>query len=253
MRTKIFAHRGVRKYHAENTMTAFKAAEAMGLDGIELDVQRAADGQLVICHDENLARLTGQDLWLKDLTYQELSQLNISHYFPGSPRERAPLLDEFLAWFKTSSMVVNLELKNTVIPYEGMEEAVLDMVDRHGLRDRVIISSFSLESAALFKQLAPDMDVGFLYQKMPPSFVRKALRHELDAIHPFYANQLWPWLIRQAHRQGLKVRIWTVNHPLFIRNALWRGADVIMTDDPQLVLNIRDGKSRKGYSADRNN
>ena len=250
MRTKIFAHRGVRKYHAENTMTAFKAAEAMGLDGIELDVQRTADGQLVICHDENLTRLTGQDLWLKDLTYQELSQLNVAHYFPGSPHESAPLLDEFLSWLKTSSMVVNLELKNTVIPYEGMEEEVLALVDRHGLRDRAIISSFSLESAALFKRLAPDMDVGFLYQKMLPSVVGKVLRHGLDAIHPLYANQLWPWLIRQAHRQGLKVRIWTVNHPLFIKNALRRGADVIMTDDPQLVLSIRDGKGRECYFAD---
>lgn len=192
MRTKIFAHRGVRKYHAENTMTAFKAAEAMRLDGIELDVQRTADGRLVICHDENLTRLTGRDLWLKDLTYQELSQLNVAHYFPGSPHESAPLLDEFLAWFKTSSMVVNLELKNTVIPYEGMEEEVLALVDRHGLRDRVIISSFSLESATLFKRLAPDMDVGFLYQKMLPSVVGKVLSHGLDAIHPLYANQLGP-------------------------------------------------------------
>ncbi len=248
MGTKIFAHRGVRKYHPENTMTAFKAAEAMGLDGIELDVQRTADGQLVICHDENLERLAGKDLWVKDLTWQELSEMNVAHYRPGSPPERVPLLDEFLEWFRTTSMVVNLELKNSVIPYQGMEEEVLGLVDRYGLRDRVIISSFSLGSVALFKQLAPGMDVGFLYQKMRPSVVGQVLKCGLDAIHPLYVNQLWCWMTRQAHRHGLKVRVWTVNNSCFIRNALWRKVDTIMTDDPELVLRIRDRKLPKDTS-----
>lgn len=226
-------------------MTAFRAAEALGLDGIELDVQRTADGQLVICHDENLERLAGKDLWIKDLTWQELSKLNVASYLPDASPEPVPLLEEFLEWFKTTSMVVNLELKNTVVPYRGMEAEVLDLVDRHGLRDRVIISSFSLESVALFKQLAPDMDVGFLYQKFLPSVVGKAMKYGLDAIHPLYVNQLWWWMTRQAHRHGLKVRVWTVDHSLFIRNALWRKVDTIMTDDPELVLKLRGSKSRQ--------
>jgi glycerophosphoryl diester phosphodiesterase len=225
-------------------MTAFRAAEAMGLDGIELDVQRTADGQLIICHDENLARLSGEDLWVKDLTFEELSALNIARYRPDSPLECAPSLDEFLAWFKTTSMTANLELKNTIVPYEGMEKEVLGLVDSYGLRDRVIISSFSLDSVAIFKRLAPDMDVGFLYQKFLPSVVGKALMHGLDAIHPFFANQLWPWLTRQAHGRGLKVRIWTVNHPWFIRNALWRRVEVIMTDEPELALRLRGSRER---------
>jgi glycerophosphoryl diester phosphodiesterase len=240
MKTKIFAHRGVRKYHAENTMTAFRAAADLGLDGIELDIQRTADGQLVICHDEHLLRLTGEDLWIKDLTYDQLSALDAAHYRSGSLPERVPLLSEFLAWFKKTPMQVNLELKNTVVPYSGMEEEVLAMVDSFDLREQVIISSFSLESVTLFKQLAPDIDVGFLYQKWLPSVVGRVLKSGLDAIHPFYANQLWPWMTCQAHRQGLKVRVWTVNHVPVIKNALWRQVDTIMTDDPELVLAIRD-------------
>ncbi len=245
MKTKIFAHRGVRKYHAENTMAAFRAAEALGLDGIELDVQRTADGQLVICHDENLERLTGEDLWIKDLVFEDLALLDIGHYRPGSPVESVPLLIEFLKWFKGTDLTVNLELKNTLVPYEGLEEEVIDLVSLFDLRDRVIISSFSLASAARVKRLAPDLDVGFLYQKFLPSCVGKARQHQLDAIHPFYANQLWCWMTRQAHRQGLKVRVWTVDHPLFIRNALWRKVDTLITDEPELALKLRD--RREGY------
>lgn len=240
MKTKLFAHRGVRKYYPENTMSAFKAAHAMGLDGIELDVQRTADGQLVICHDEHLERLTGQDLWLKDLTYQELVRLNVAHYRPQAPAEAAPLLSDFLDWFKGTDMLVNLELKNTVVPYEGMEGEVLALVDSFDLRDRVIISSFSFDSVVHMKSLAPDLDVGFLYQKFLPSVVGKVSKHGLDAIHPLYINQIWCWMTRQAHRKGLKVRVWTVDHPLFIRNALWRKVDTIMTDDPEIALALRD-------------
>lgn len=239
MKTKIFAHRGVRKYHAENTMAAFQAAEAMGLEGIELDVQRTADGQLVICHDENLLKLTGRDVWLKDLTYSQLEELNVADYRPDSPAQQAPLLSTFLDWFKGTSLVVNLELKNTVIPYPGMEEEVIQMVRHYQVTDRVILSSFSLDSVALAKRLAPEIDVGFLYQKFQPSVVNKARKLNLDAIHPLFVNQLWPWLTWQAHRRGLKVRVWTVDHPFFIRNALRRKVDTIMTDDPELVLRLR--------------
>ncbi len=243
--TWIFAHRGVRKYHAENTMTAFRAAEAMGLDGIELDVQRTADGRLVICHDENLARLTGHDLWLKDLTFGELQNLNVACYRPDSAPERVPALDEFFAWFKDTSLVVNLELKNSVVPYPGMEEEVLDLIDRFDLRQRVIISSFSLESVARFKALAPDVDTGFLYQRFLPSVIGRVLPLGLDAIHPLFVNQLWCWMTRQAHKKGLKVRVWTVDHPWFIKNALRRKVDTIMTDEPERALSLRQAYNRR--------
>lgn len=240
MTTKIFAHRGVRKHFPENTMPAFKAADAMGLDGIELDVQRTSDGQLVICHDEPLQRLSGEDVWLKDLTYEALANLNIAHYRPESPPEKVPTLCEFLDWFVETDLIVNLELKNTIVSYEGMEKDVLDLVDHYGLRDRVIISSFSLESMILMKEMAPDIDVGFLYQRLLPCAAKTVMKHGLDAIHPIYFNQLWPWLTSHAHRKGLKVRLWTVDRPLFIWNAIWRHVDTIITDEPELALRLRD-------------
>ncbi len=243
--TRIFAHRGVRKHHAENTMTAFRAAGDLGLDGIECDIQRTADGRLVICHDENLLKLTGRDLWIKDLTYDELSTLNAAHYRPGSPEEKIPLLSEFLDWFKDTGMTVNLELKNTLVPYEGMEQEVLDLIDRYQLRDRIIISSFSFESVTLMKRLAPDLDAGFLYQKFRPSYVKKTQAAGLDAIHPLFINQLCLRMTWQARKRGLKVRVWTVNHPLFIKNALWRKVDTIMTDEPELVLELRERYLKK--------
>ncbi|HNZ63712.1 MAG TPA: glycerophosphodiester phosphodiesterase family protein, partial [Bacillota bacterium] len=142
----IFAHRGVRKDFPENTMPAFRAALTMGLEGIELDVQRTADGRLVICHDENLKRLTGNDLLLKDLTWEQLSALNAGFYFPGAPVERIPSLEEFFNWFAQTPLTVNIEIKNSVFPFSLIESEILDAIDHYHLRKRVIISSFNLQS-----------------------------------------------------------------------------------------------------------
>lgn len=245
MTTKIFAHRGVRKYFPENTMPAFKAVLDMGLDGTELDVQRTSDGKLVICHDEHLGKLAGEDVWLKDLTYEALTALNIAHYRPESPPETVPSLSEFLDWFVETDLMVNLELKNSVIPYEGMESSVIDLIDHYQIRDRVILSSFNLESVIRAKQMAPDIDVGFLYQRLLACPPQSVLDHGLDAIHPHYVNQIWPWLTRHARRHSLKVRLWTVDHPLLIRNGLWRQVDTIITDEPELALKLRSKRNER--------
>lgn len=80
--TKIFAHRGASGTFPENTMAAFKHAAAIGADGIELDVQMAKDGRLVVIHDEKLDRTTSLKGYVKDLTYEEIKRGDASHRFP---------------------------------------------------------------------------------------------------------------------------------------------------------------------------
>ncbi len=238
----IFAHRGVRKDFPENTMPAFRAALTMGLEGIELDVQRTADGRLVICHDENLKRLTGNDLLLKDLTWEQLSALNAGFYFPGAPVERIPSLEEFFNWFAQTPLTVNIEIKNSVFPFSLIESEILDAIDHYHLRKRVIISSFNLQSVVEMKHLAPDIDCAYLFKRWPHRALRWALAYGLDSLHPHYLNLLAPGFVAQCREQGVKIRAWTVNHPVFMRTAGKKNIDVIMTDDPARALLIRDQK-----------
>ena len=55
----VWAHRGASAYAPENTMEAFRLAEQMHADGIELDVHLTRDGAIVVTHDENVKRVTG--------------------------------------------------------------------------------------------------------------------------------------------------------------------------------------------------
>ena len=65
---KVWAHRGASGYAPENTMEAYRLAQRMGADGIELDVQLSKDGELVVIHDEKLSRTSDGKGWVKDYT-----------------------------------------------------------------------------------------------------------------------------------------------------------------------------------------
>ncbi|KJD52754.1 hypothetical protein UZ38_36085, partial [Bacillus amyloliquefaciens] len=138
--TKIFAHRGASGTFPENTMAAFKQAAAIGADGIELDVQMAKDGRLVVIHDEKLDRTTSLKGYVKDLTYKEIKRGDASHRFSekiGSVP--VPTLEEVFEWAADAEFLLNVELKNSIIRYEGMEEKVMSMIEAYGLQDRIIL------------------------------------------------------------------------------------------------------------------
>ena len=71
--TKVWAHRGASGYAPENTLEAFKKAEKMKADGVELDVQLTKDGELVVIHDETVDRVSGEKGFVKDYTLKELA------------------------------------------------------------------------------------------------------------------------------------------------------------------------------------
>ena len=133
--------------YPENTLLAFKKAmELEGLEGSELDIQLTKDGQLVVCHDERVDRTTDGIGEVRQFTLTEIKKLLIE---AGNGRyEQIPLMEEVLELFRSGkklkdNLKLNIELKNSVFPYEGMEEKLIDLIHKNGLQDRVVYSSFS--------------------------------------------------------------------------------------------------------------
>src|SRR3954467_13140157 len=120
--TEIFAHRGYTSSFAENTMGAFIEAEKAGADGLELDVQLTKDGEIVVIHDEKVDRTTSGTGFVKDLLFKDIRKLNANK--KGVKKEIIPSLIEVCEWMKTNKILCNIELKNGLILYEGMEEKV---------------------------------------------------------------------------------------------------------------------------------
>lgn len=93
----VFAHRGASAYAPENTLAAVDAADDLGIDWVENDVQRTRDGVLVVMHDTNLKRTTDvEELFperapwaVKDFTAAEIARLDAGSWFERSSQEPA--------------------------------------------------------------------------------------------------------------------------------------------------------------------
>lgn len=161
---KIWAHRGASLKYPENTLAAFRAAARLkGLTGIELDIQLTADRQVVVIHDESVDRTTSGTGAVKDYELKDLQRLRIKRSWWQS--EKVPTMEETLELLEKpmrAGLLLNIELKNSVVAYEGMEKIIVEMIRAANLQDRVIYSSFNPVSLKILRGLEPDARIGIL-------------------------------------------------------------------------------------------
>lgn len=231
----IYAHRGNSGDYPENTMTAFQAALDAGVEGIELDVQMSKDGHLIIIHDEQINRTTDGSGYVKDLTLAELIGFDAGSWFsPDFNGEGIPQLHLVLEWLaeEGNELTLNIELKNDIITYDGMERKVLDLINQYELQDRVIISSFNANSLKKVKQLNPHIAIGYLIAGVKADAIAIAKEIGADAIHcqPSYALSSYG---REAIEAGFPLRVYTVNEREIQAQLIEVGVEVIMTDVPE--------------------
>src|SRR5258708_38123325 len=80
-RPRAFGHRGSAGTHPENTLESFGAAPAMGAPYIELDVHMTRDGEIVVAHDEHLARMCGLERPIPEMSYGEVAAADAGRMF----------------------------------------------------------------------------------------------------------------------------------------------------------------------------
>ncbi|RKI83360.1 hypothetical protein D7V90_09740 [bacterium 1xD42-87] len=207
---KIWAHRGCSQMYPENTITAFsKAQEIRGLSGIELDIQLTKDGEVVVIHDERVDRTTDGIGYVKDFTYLQLRKLAVKT--GGSRAERIPTISEVLDVVQCKmeqGMLLNIELKNSEIRYDGMEERIFNLIVNRGLQDKIVYSSFYAKSLEKIRNLDSEAMVGVLDVKVSDCMYKKNGGCGADALHPF-------WRGIDLTKEQLKdqtVRAWLMGH-----------------------------------------
>ncbi|WP_419874964.1 glycerophosphodiester phosphodiesterase [Candidatus Pristimantibacillus sp. PTI5] len=241
-----FAHRGASGCCPENTLAAFQKALELGATGIETDVQLTKDGQVVVIHDESLARTAGLKKLVKDTEYEELSSLDAGSWFaPAFHNQRIPTLEQLLELLKPTDIVLNIELKNGSIPYLGIEEKVIRMVRDYRMTERVIISSFNHYSLVACKQLAPEIRTGILYMEGLYRPWDYAASLQADALHAYKLAVTQEWAA-EAAAHGIVYHPFTVNDPSEMEALIDAGAAGIITDYPDRLAEIL---ARRGASA----
>jgi glycerophosphoryl diester phosphodiesterase len=238
--TLIFAHRGASGDCPENTMIAFKEAHRAGADGIELDVQLTADGEIVVIHDETIDRTTNGKGFVQDFTTEQIQSFDASYIFKKwLKKPRIPTLIEVFDWLSRNELLCNIELKNSTLPYPGLEEKVISLIRKYQFEYRVIISSFNHYSLVYCHRLAPDIETAPLYSSslyMPWVYAQSI---HAKAIHPklkVASNEI----IQEAMESGIEVRPYTVNKDRDMERLFTVGCSAFITNFPDKACRIRD-------------
>ncbi len=235
--TGIWGHRGASAEAPENTLQAFRLAFEQGADGIELDVQRTRDGVLVVCHDETIERTSDGSGSIAELTFQQLRRHDFSNGRPGYAQVPIPTLTEVLELVSGTDRVVNIELKNSIVAYPGMEAEVEALVNEFGLSPQIWYSSFNHHSLVRLAALGTGAGLGVLYAEQLVRPWQYATGFGASALHPM-ALTVDSEMVAEAHRAGLRVHPWTVDDPEAIAALAQMGVDAIITNRPALARGI---------------
>lgn len=207
---KIWAHRGCSQMYPENTLLAFeKAMNVQGLTGIEIDIQLTKDGKLVVIHDERVDRTTEGIGYVRDYTLSQLKKLHI--YADDNPTQSIPAMEEvfdLLEMRLKSGLKLNIELKNSVYPYDDMEEKIIEMAHKRGLEKSIVYSTFYAKSLEKLKTLDIDAQLGILDSKVSDCIYKTKGGCGATALHPF-----WRGMDLTAEQlKGYTIRAWMSGH-----------------------------------------
>ncbi|MFD7263559.1 glycerophosphodiester phosphodiesterase [Streptomyces sp. NPDC059874] len=248
----VYAHRGASAYAPENTLDAIDLAKRLGFDWVENDVQRTKDGELVVIHDDTLARTTDVEQvfpdrkpWkVKDFTAAEIARLDAGSWF-GEEYAGAfvPTLREYLDRVQRNRQRLLLEIKKPEL-YPGIEEQTLKVLGEAGWLDvrhvtrRLVVQSFSADSVRVVHALRPDLVTAFLGTPTVADLPRYA--EFTDRINPWHTTISADWVaavhgLLGAHGKAMEVDTWIVDDAATARKVKDMGVDGIITNAPDVV------------------
>ncbi len=229
-----FAHRGGTGDGPENTMVAFRHSVELGYNYLETDVHLTADGVVVAFHDDSLDRVTDSKGLISKLSWEQVAQARVG----GT--ETIPRLADLLQAFP--GVRINIDPKE-----DSVVEALAEVIQQHEALDRVCIGAFSDNRLAICRNL---LGAGLCTSAGPGATARFRLS---NFGFPFHAP---PWhclqvpvrskglkivdrrFVEHAHRLGLQVHVWTIDHPKEMHDLLDLGVDGIMTDRPIVLRDV---------------
>lgn len=189
-------HRGVMGVEPENTLRSFRRAEQAGLDQIELDLHLSKDGALIVMHDEDVDRTTDGAGLVRDLTLDEIRELD------AGLGERVPVFEEVL---EAVHRPIQAEIKDV-----AAARVLADALRAHGATDRVSVLSFHDEALAEIRTLLPEVRTVLVASDLGPHIVTRAQAVGARLVS-LDLRELNLDTVERCQAAGIKVMAWAVN------------------------------------------
>lgn len=225
------AHRGASYLAPENTLASILLAWDLGADAAECDVMLTSDQQVILCHDKNTKKLTGESYVVSETPWEQLSQLHVKtreSHLPEYKNEKIPLLKDVLTTIPEDRMLV-IEIKTgaKILPY------LQACIASHWKRGKISFIAFDFETIVATKSLYPHVPCYYLssFKKDAKKHFDLALEKGLDGMN-LHHRLIRRSLVKKCNSAGLDVWCWTVNDPDTARKMENMGVSAITTDRP---------------------
>jgi glycerophosphoryl diester phosphodiesterase len=215
-------HRGACGHAPENTLASIEQAIALGCDFAEVDVQRTADGSLVLLHDSDVDRTTDGKGLVAEINLEDLQQLD------AGGGQKVPTLEEAL---QTTSGRIGLVLE---LKGEGLAYDLVSTVRASGFSGPVIYASFQPDDLQHIRRIEPDGRTMILFDRLPKLPVAEALNFQATHVGLRFTKATAP-LVQALHKAGLTAFVYTVNKPADIKRMHALDVDGIVSDWPERI------------------
>ncbi len=256
-RPLVIAHGGGQGLAPTSTLEAFKNSYELGVDVIEFDVHMTKDGYLAAIHDPTVDRTTNGTGKVNEMTLEEVQALDagvnfqdeIGEYTYKGKGVHIPTVQE--AFAAIPDMRWNIEIKDSNNPhlYRPIAEKLWGLIQQYRLEDKVLIASFDQDIVDIVSDVS---DGKALTAGGRQEITKLVLLHKIflnglyqPKVHAIEIptedssiNLIDAKIIKGAHKRGMDVHYWTINDAQTMRELLDLGADGILTDRPDILLDV---------------
>jgi glycerophosphoryl diester phosphodiesterase len=254
-RPLVIAHQGGDGVWPGDTMYAFDKAVEIGADVLEMDAHITKDGEIVLMHDEAVDRTTNGTGLIEDLTLAEIQQLDAAYKWTNDEGKtfpfrgqgiQVPTLNELFEKYPDMRYVIEIKLTQNPI-----DKPFCNLIRAYNMQDKVIVASFHDQAMNGFRETCPEIATSasrtevrnfvllgkvFLSGFVVPRY--QSIQPPYDPSESLGIPIMTERFLREAHAKNIRVEPWTVNDPELMKQYIEWGVDGIITDRPDLMVEI---------------
>jgi glycerophosphoryl diester phosphodiesterase len=256
-RPLVIAHQGGELLAPSNTMTAFQQAVDLGVDVLEFDIHITEDGHLVTIHDPTVDRTTNGSGYVHELSLNKIQDLDAGYHFEDlngdfSYRGKGvyiPTLEEVFKRFPDMRMVIEIKDDNPSSRIKEISEKLWALIQKYQKEDQVVVASFDQKILDQFNQVTDgkvalsageeEIKKFVIFKKL---FLANLYTPSADAFQipteQSIINLASPSIMKEAKRRNVHIQYWTIDDKETMRSLLEDGADGIITNRPDLMLEV---------------
>ena len=224
---KVIAHRGywTAPESAQNSLASFTKADAVGVNGSEIDVWLTADNKLIVNHDR---KYKGTDIDMEKSTAKEITAIVLPN------GENIPTFDAYLKLVASkpdTRLILEMKSLSDYNREDLAAEKIVRELKKYKVLERTDIIAFSINACLAFKKLLPDTRIYYLNGDLPPKSIKKLGLAGID--YSMGVLRKHPQWVKEAHELGLEVNVWTVDSEEDMKYFIGLGVDYITTDYPE--------------------